>query len=104
MTESSTGFGYVPDKVSITATYPPPAADCAGQSGQPETVTIELNDDAVPADAAERLVLIASLVDSLFRDPRQGADVVVDPDPADAGQGETGQGEAAATAEGEVTP
>lgn len=52
---------YPQTKLRITANYP------AGPAGLPETVDIELNDDAVPADAAERTAFITHLVTALFR-------------------------------------
>jgi hypothetical protein len=55
------------DKVRITASYPTVHAGDVTLPGHPETVEIELNDDAVPAGSAERVAFIQSLIDSLFR-------------------------------------
>lgn len=55
---------YPQTKLRISATYP--AGDTA-PPGRPESVEIELNDDAVPGDPAERTVFITELVAALFR-------------------------------------
>jgi len=60
-------IGYQRDKVRITASYTPAKAGDDPVPGQPETVEIELNEDAVPADDAERVVFLTALIDSLFR-------------------------------------
>lgn len=55
---------YPQTKLRITASYP--AGDTPA-AGLPDTVEIELNDDAVPAGDPERTVFITQLVASLFR-------------------------------------
>lgn len=90
MTDTTT-YPYPQDKVTITATYRPPKTDGPVLVYHPETVQIELNDDVVPADPAERLAFLTELINSLFRDELFAhPDLVVDPDmgvPACTGAG-----------------
>jgi hypothetical protein len=94
MTEPSTSV-YLPDKVRITASYRVATGDLI-LAGMPEAVEIELNDDAVPTEPAERIAFLTSLVDSLFReDPAKTSyqveirDSTLDPDRLHAIAGRT---------------
>ena len=74
------------DKVRISASYRTATDTVAvAVAGMPETVEIELNDDVVPADPAERIAFLTSLVDSLFRIPADQGSYLVDISHAGAG-------------------
>lgn len=83
MTDST--YVYPQDTVTIKASYFAASVGDAVPAGQPETVEIILNGDAVPADLDDRFSLIEALVNTLFHGGDQDltADVVVDPDPGE---------------------
>lgn len=64
----SSMLAYPQTKLRIVAQYPVGKSSGAALAGRPETVEIELNDDAVPDDTAERAEFITQLLASLFRD------------------------------------
>jgi hypothetical protein len=81
-------------KLRISATYRAGQVGDVVAAGQPETVEIELNDDAVPSGSPDLAAFVAHLVSTLFRLAPQEtvADVTIDDSFSDPARATAGGG------------